>query len=161
MSRHVEGPTAHSDSSAARGTANRKGVGKLKHLQVRSLWPQQARTDGQVKVDTSLNTADIGTKFLDAARRKQLEMLLLREHERRLERMVGGRSAKDVWRRWRGSWFEGMRYCATESTCGDGWNGGDMALDLAGCFVAREARRLQPGGVLTQTPCGPTRETTM
>ena len=46
----------------------------------------------------------MGTKFLDAARQKQLiGMLPLREHERRLERMVDGRSAKDVWRRWRGS----------------------------------------------------------
>ena len=41
---HVEGPTAYSDSDslAARGIANRKGGGKLKHLQVRSLWLQQA-----------------------------------------------------------------------------------------------------------------------
>ena len=31
--------------------ANREGIGKLKHLQVRSLWLQQARADGQVKVD--------------------------------------------------------------------------------------------------------------
>ena len=50
--------------SAARGLANRKGAGALKHLQVRSLWLQQARVDGQVKVDrvdTLLNTADSGT----------------------------------------------------------------------------------------------------
>ena len=47
----VDGPIAYSDSSAARGVANRKGVGELKHLQVRSLWLQQARVDGQVKVD--------------------------------------------------------------------------------------------------------------
>ena len=52
------------------------------------------------RVDTLLNTADLGRKFLDAARRKQLTgMLPLREHERRLERVVDGRSAKDVWRR--------------------------------------------------------------
>ena len=71
----VEGPVAYSDSSAARGIAKRKGVGKLKHLQVRSLWLQQARADGQVKDDRVgmlPSTADLGTKFLDAARRKQL-----------------------------------------------------------------------------------------
>ena len=94
---------AYSDSSAARGIANRKGVGKLKHLQVRSLWLQHARVDGQVivdRVDTLLKTADLGTKFSDAARRKQLiGMLPLREHERRLERVVDGRSARDVSRR--------------------------------------------------------------
>ena len=62
--------------------------------------------DGQVKVDrvdrvdALLNTVDWGTKFLDAARRKQLiGMLPLREHERRLERVVDGRSVKDVSRR--------------------------------------------------------------
>ena len=94
---------AFSDSSAARGVADRKTVGKLKHLQVRSLWLQQARVDRQVKVDrvdTLLNTADLGTKFLDAGRRKQLiGMLPLREHEGRLERVVDGRSEKDVTRR--------------------------------------------------------------
>ena len=48
--------------------------------------------DGQVnvdRVDTLLNTADLGKKFLDAARRKQLiGMLPLREHERRMSRDV-------------------------------------------------------------------------
>ena len=82
----VEGPIACSDSNAARGIANREGMGKLKHLQVRSLWLQQARADGQVKVDrvdTLLKAADLGTEFLDAARRKQLiGMLPLRQHER-------------------------------------------------------------------------------
>ena len=71
---------------------NLKSNGKLKHPQVRSLWLQQVGADGQVKVDrvdTLLNTADSGTKFLDAARRKQLiGVLPLREHERRLWRMV-------------------------------------------------------------------------
>ena len=94
----VEGPMAYSDTSAARGIANREGVGKLNHLHVRSLW-----LDGQVdvdRVDTLLNTADLGMMFMDAARRKQLiGMLPLREHERRFERVVGGRSAKDVSRR--------------------------------------------------------------
>ena len=49
------------------------------------------------------------------------------------------------------------------SRASDGsWNGGEsVALDLAGCFVAREARRLQPAGVLTQTLCGPMKETLM
>ena len=50
--------------------------------------------DGQVRVDmvdTLLNTADLGTNFLGAARRKQLiGMLPLREHARRLERVVDG-----------------------------------------------------------------------
>ena len=59
------------------------------------------------RIDTLLSTADLGTKFLDAARRKQLVgMLPLREarrtgtahgiHERRLERMVDGRRTEDA-----------------------------------------------------------------
>ena len=71
---------------------------------------EQVRADGQVKVDRVdmlLDTADLATKFCDAARRKHLiGMLYLREHETRLERMVDGRSAKDVsqsrWGRWLG-----------------------------------------------------------
>ena len=48
-----------------------------------------------MKVDR-VDTADLGTKFLDAARRKQLiGMLFLREHARRHERVVDGRSAKE------------------------------------------------------------------
>ena len=95
----VDGPITYSDSSAARGIANRMCVGKLNHLQVRSLWLQPARAVGQVRVnsiDTLLNTADLGTKFLDAARRKQLiAMMPLREHERKHERVLGGRGTKD------------------------------------------------------------------
>ena len=65
--------------------------------------------------------------------------------------MVDGRSGKDV-SRWRGSCFKGMR-CQ---------HGGESAASVvAGCFEAREARRLQPGGVLTQTRCGPVKEALM
>ena len=101
-------------------------VEKLKHLQVKSHWLQQASVDGQVKVDRVhrlLNTADLGTKFFDAARRKQLiGMLPLREHERRLERVVDGRSAEDVSQHKRecGSCFEGIRCHTVESTGGVG-----------------------------------------
>ena len=92
----MEGPTAHSGSSEARGIANRRGVGKLRHLQVGNLWLQQARVGGQVKddrVDTLPNTADLGTKFFGRGTTEAVDW-----NAARLERVVHGRSAKEVWR---------------------------------------------------------------
>ena len=66
----VEGPMAYSDSSAARGIASRKGVGKLKHILKSDVSGCNRPEDGQVKVDsvdTLLNTAVLGMKFLGAA----------------------------------------------------------------------------------------------
>eukprot|EP00971_Amphidinium_carterae_P352334 6492552-Amphidinium_carterae.2 len=67
----------HSDSSAARGFANKTGLGKrMKHIQVRFLWLQQLVRDRALKlcpVDTLLNSADLGTKHHPASR---LEVLL-------------------------------------------------------------------------------------
>ena len=81
----MEGLIAHSDPPRQEALRIAKAF--------RSVWLQQARVDGQVKVDrvdTMLNSADLGTRFLEAARRKQLiGMLLL--HERRLsEWWMGG-----------------------------------------------------------------------
>ena len=36
------------DSSAARGTAHRKGVGKIKHLETRTLWVQDQVARGEI-----------------------------------------------------------------------------------------------------------------
>jgi hypothetical protein len=62
------GPTElHSDSSAARGFASRKGVGKMRHLEVRHLW-LQAEVSGQRvvlrRVAGEANPADLLTKYL-------------------------------------------------------------------------------------------------
>ena len=54
-----------SDSSAARGTAARRGLGKLRHVQTRYLWDQErvANNDLAVKsVNTKQNLADLCTK---------------------------------------------------------------------------------------------------
>jgi hypothetical protein len=57
----------HSDSSAARGFASRKGVGRMRHLEVRHLW-LQAEVSGQRvvlrRVAGEANPADLLTKYL-------------------------------------------------------------------------------------------------
>ena len=53
------------DSSAARGVANRLGLGKLRHLDVRLLWVQEMVRSGRVqlrKVRGDVNPADMLTK---------------------------------------------------------------------------------------------------
>ena len=43
-------PELHTDSSAAKGMANRKGLGKVRHIEVSQLWVQQEVAAGRVKV---------------------------------------------------------------------------------------------------------------
>jgi len=66
------------DSSGAKAVAQRQGVGKIRHLSVRTLWLQR-ETQAGLKVTKILglgNTADLGTKDLDARRFQLLcEML--------------------------------------------------------------------------------------
>ena len=69
----------HTDSSAAKSFVSRKGLGKMKHLEIRDLWLQREVALGRVvvnKVDGTKNPADLMTKYL----RKE-------EIESRLERM--------------------------------------------------------------------------
>ena len=59
------------DSSAARGIITRQGVGRVKHLQIRTLFLQDLHKQGTISVHpvgTKGNTADIGTKPLSAKR---------------------------------------------------------------------------------------------
>ena len=58
------------DSSAAKGIASRRGVGKVRHLHTPCLWVQQRifRRDLSVeKVPGPQNVADLGTKPVAAA----------------------------------------------------------------------------------------------
>ena len=65
-----------SDSSAGRGMASRLGVGRRsKHLETKSLLAQHLIKDGLVTLETvhtKVNTADIGTKYLDATTMRKL-----------------------------------------------------------------------------------------
>ena len=59
----------HSDATAAIGIARRKGMGKIRHLDVSDLWIQDKIRSGAIglsKVDGSKNPADALTKYVDA-----------------------------------------------------------------------------------------------
>jgi hypothetical protein len=59
--------TLHTDSSAAKSFASRRGLGKARHVQTRSLWLQQAVAERRVlvrKVAGTVNPADLLTKYL-------------------------------------------------------------------------------------------------
>ena len=66
----------HTDSSAAKGIAQRKGVGRIRHLHTPLLWIQQKTANKELrifKVDGNKNVADLGTKEL--ARSRMMEFL--------------------------------------------------------------------------------------
>ena len=62
------------DSSAAKGIASRRGVGKVRHLHTPLLWVQnlvaQKKLDVR-KIDGKKNIADLGTKDLDQSKMQQ------------------------------------------------------------------------------------------
>ena len=68
------------DSSAAKGITARRGVGKVKHLDLRELWLQDKTENKELRVlkeGTAMNWADIGTKALDGSRIAELLQLML------------------------------------------------------------------------------------
>ena len=69
----------HTDSSAAKGIATSRGLGKVKHLDTRALWVQQKVEDGTIhvrKVCGETNIAYILTKYLSVVRMHSLLALL-------------------------------------------------------------------------------------
>ena len=59
-------PWIHVDTSAAIGIAQRKGLGRVRHLSTQSLSIQDAVRDSLEKVDGSKNPADLFTKRVPA-----------------------------------------------------------------------------------------------
>ena len=58
----------HTDSSAAMGVCNRKGIGKVRHLDTNLLWVQDKVKQGSLKINKvhgEKNPADLFTKHLD------------------------------------------------------------------------------------------------
>ena len=56
------------DSSAAKSFVNRRGLGKMRHLEIRDLWLQDEVAKGNVvveKVEGAQNPADLMTKILN------------------------------------------------------------------------------------------------
>ena len=55
------------DSSAAKSFVSRRGLGRMRHLDIRDLWLQMEVAEGKVevvKVPGALNSADLMTKVL-------------------------------------------------------------------------------------------------
>ena len=79
----------HSDATAALGICRRRGLGKIRHLDVTDLWCQEQVRLGKVslhKVLGSENPADIMTKYTDSATlQKMLNLMNLRQMEGRAE----------------------------------------------------------------------------
>ena len=68
-------PNLHLDASATMCLVNRRGLGKAKHVDMQSLWMQEASKSGRFatkKVDTSVNPADLMTKPIPKGRIEQL-----------------------------------------------------------------------------------------
>ena len=63
--RHIE---VKEDSSAAKGIASRRGLGKLKHVDIKELWIQEKVSCGDLKITKipgTINLADALTKYCD------------------------------------------------------------------------------------------------
>ena len=67
------------DAAAAEGMMQRRGLGKMRHLEVAELWGQQAISEGKFtlrRVRSELNTSDVGTKPLSReALERHLQMM--------------------------------------------------------------------------------------
>ena len=64
-------PRIRYDATAGAGIANRRGVGRARHLHTPSLWVQRHVQEGRIvlkKVGGDDNVADLGTKHLDGRR---------------------------------------------------------------------------------------------
>ena len=79
----------HVDASAAMGIAQRKGLGKVRHLDVQSLWIQDALRSSRLhmsKVAGTSNPSYLMTKHQDAGTiSKIMEKMLLAERKGRAE----------------------------------------------------------------------------
>ena len=74
LGRNLRG-VVYADSSAALAIADRKGSGKLRHVNVRMLWLQEREQRREVelrKVHGLENPADLMTKYLNAGRMSKL-----------------------------------------------------------------------------------------
>ncbi|CAE7382798.1 unnamed protein product [Symbiodinium sp. CCMP2592] len=87
----------HIDASAAKAMLERSGVGKVRHLSCRILWCQQLIKSGEVallKISTTFNPSDLGTKGLSRARTLML-MCILRVWDEMCECFVGAQELRE------------------------------------------------------------------
>ena len=73
------GLNLHLDASATMGFVNRRGLGKAKHVDMQSLWIQEASKSGRFvtkKVGTSVNPPDFMTKPMPRSKIEQLMSIM-------------------------------------------------------------------------------------
>ena len=78
LGRRMKG-VVYADSSAALAIADRKGSGKLRHINIRMLWIQEKQDRGEVelrKIQGAVNPADLLTKHVPANRLQDLSRRL-------------------------------------------------------------------------------------
>ena len=68
--------TLHSDATAAIGIARRKGLGKIRHLDVTDLWIQDTIRSKQIKLLKVLGTENVADVFTTYVDRTTLEKAL-------------------------------------------------------------------------------------
>ena len=100
------------DSAAGKSFISRRGLGKMRHVELADLWIQQGVGRGKVravKIGGKANPADVGTKFLSAT--ELAEKLAVLNLDLQLEscahqlpdwwRPLGPRDGVRLWRSWR------------------------------------------------------------
>ncbi len=91
-----------SDSSAARGHSQRRGLGKMRHIQTRFLWVQERVAEKHVRITPipgTKNPADILTKAVTAGGlSKHLETLHFREETASAKQKKAAASQDAGWR---------------------------------------------------------------
>ena len=89
----------HLDASATLSLVNRRGVGKAKHVDMQSLWIQEASKSNRfaTKIGTNVNPADLMTKPLTKQKIEQLMSISWATHSWRATRARGriGRRERD------------------------------------------------------------------
>ena len=104
--------TLGTDSSAAKSFVGRRGLGKMRHIEIRDLWLQKEVREGRVRVEKipgEKNPADLMTKYLgvDVIRQRLGEMNLrveegnpvkrVSQKERKDEKVIGKIKTKKRW----------------------------------------------------------------
>ena len=64
------------DSSAAKAIANRRGLGKLRHVELKWLWVQDIVKEGRVKLKTVRGTENVADHLTKPKTKAEMEELL-------------------------------------------------------------------------------------
>ena len=110
--------TVCTDSDAARGMIHRVGCDRVRHLQIRYLWHQQALREGHfvvVRCGTKENPSDLGAKVLEKEADKVHEHAGIRSynHDKRSDRCSSFSADKQTASNIDGCCVIGSDHCTT------------------------------------------------